>query len=51
MKIEEMIARKRELGYTYERIAALSGLPVGTVQNIFIRRSCAGEHISWRPHD
>ena len=34
MKIEEMIARKRELGYTNERIAELSGVPLGTVQKI-----------------
>ena len=34
MKIEEMIARKRELGLTYEKIAELSGLPLGTVQKV-----------------
>ena len=32
MTIEEMKNRKRELGYSYEQIAELSGLPLGTVQ-------------------
>ena len=36
MTLEEMRARKRELGYTYDQIAALSGLPVGTVQKVFL---------------
>ena len=36
MKLEEMRARKRELGYTYDQIAELSGLPVGTVQKVFL---------------
>ncbi len=35
MTIGEMINRKRELGYTNERIAELSGIPLGTVQKIF----------------
>ena len=35
MTIEEMIRRKRELGYTYERISEESGVPLGTVQKIF----------------
>ena len=34
MTIDEMIARKKELGYSYEQIADLSGLPVGTVQKV-----------------
>ena len=34
MTIEEMKQRKRELGYTYERISQLSGLPLGTVQKV-----------------
>lgn len=36
MTLEEMRARKRELGYTYDMIAELSGLPVGTVQKVFL---------------
>lgn len=36
MTLEEMRARKRELGYTYDKIAELSGLPVGTVQKVFL---------------
>lgn len=36
MTLEEMRARKRELGYTYDQIAELSGLPVGTVQKVFL---------------
>lgn len=35
MTIEEMKVRKKELGYTYEQIAELSGVPLGTVQKIF----------------
>ena len=32
MTIEEMKKRKKELGYSYEQIAKLAGLPVSTVQ-------------------
>ncbi len=35
MTIEEMKDRKDELGYTYEEVAALSGVPIATVQKIF----------------
>ena len=35
MTIQEMQERKRELGYSYAKIAELSGVPVGTV----LRRS------------
>ena len=35
MTIEEMRQRKKELGYTNEQIAELSGVPLGTVQKIF----------------
>ena len=35
MTIEEMKERKRSLGYTYQDIAELSGVPLGTVQKIF----------------
>lgn len=34
MTIEQMRQRKRELGYSYEQIAELSGLPLGTVQKV-----------------
>lgn len=34
MTIEQMRARKRELGYSYQKIARISGLPVGTVQKV-----------------
>lgn len=34
MTIEEMREQKKELGYSYEKIAELSGLPVGTVQKV-----------------
>ena len=34
MTIQEMIERKKELGYSYAQIADLSGLPVGTVQKV-----------------
>lgn len=35
MTIKEMQERKRELGFTNETVAALSGIPLGTVQKIF----------------
>ncbi len=35
MTIEEMKERKRELGYTNEKLSAISGVPVGTLQKIF----------------
>lgn len=35
MNIQQMKEKKRELGYTYEQIATLSGVPLGTVQKIF----------------
>ena len=35
MKIEEMIRRKKERNLTYEQIASMSGVPIGTVQKIF----------------
>ncbi|MDO4321737.1 MAG: Uma2 family endonuclease [Lachnospiraceae bacterium] len=35
MTIEEMKQKKKEYGYTYEKIAELSGVPLGTVQKIF----------------
>ena len=35
LTIEEMRRRKKELGYTNEQIAELSGVPLGTVQKIF----------------
>ena len=34
MTIKEMNERRKELGYSYERIAELSGVPVGTVQKV-----------------
>ena len=34
MTIQEMNERKKELGYSYERLAELSGVPVGTVQKV-----------------
>jgi len=35
MTIEQMKERKTELGYTNEKIAELSGVPLGTVQKVF----------------
>ena len=34
MTIQDMNERKKELGYSYEKIAELSGVPVGTVQKV-----------------
>ena len=41
MTIDEMLVRKIELGYTNEKIAELSGVPLGTVQKIFGRITTA----------
>lgn len=35
MTIQEMKQRKKELGYTNEMVAELSGVPLGTVQKVF----------------
>lgn len=35
MTIEEMIAKKKEFGYSCEMIASMSGVPLSTVQKIF----------------
>ena len=35
MTIQEMRERKKELGYTNEAIAQMTGVPLGTVQKIF----------------
>ena len=34
MTVQEMCEEKKKLGYSYEKIAELSGLPVGTVQKV-----------------
>lgn len=34
MTIQEMNERKKELGYSYEKLSELSGVPVGTVQKV-----------------
>jgi Uma2 family endonuclease len=34
MKLEEMQRRKKELGYSNEKLAELSGVPLGTVQKV-----------------
>lgn len=44
MTIEEMRLRKKELGYSYQRIAELSGLPVGTVQKVLSGITKAPRH-------
>ena len=43
MMIQEMNEKKRENGYTYALMAELSGVPLGTIQNIF-----SGETVSPR---
>ena len=35
MTVSEMRKRKKELGYTNEKVSELSGVPLGTVQKIF----------------
>lgn len=34
MTIQEMLERKKELGYSYEQISEYSGVPLGTVQKV-----------------
>lgn len=34
MTIQEMNERRKELGYSYEKLAELSGVPVGTIQKV-----------------
>ena len=41
MTIKEMKARKRELGYTNQRLSELSGVPVGTLQKILAGKTQA----------
>ena len=35
MTVDEMKEKKRQLGYSSEKLAKLSGVPLGTVQKIF----------------
>ena len=35
MTIEELKKRKRELGYSNEMLAKISGVPLGTLQKVF----------------
>ena len=41
MTIDEMINRKREYGYSYEYISALSGVPASTVQKVLSKQTSA----------
>ena len=34
MTIQEMNERRKELGYQYDRLSELSGVPVGTLQKV-----------------
>lgn len=34
MTVEEMKQRKKELGYSNEKLSELSGVPLGTVQKV-----------------
>ena len=35
MKVSELKERKKELGYSNEKVSELSGVPLGTIQKIF----------------
>ena len=39
MTIEQMIERKRELGYTNQKLSELSGVPIPTIQKIFSNKT------------
>ena len=44
MTVEQMKVRKQEMGYSYAQIAALSGVPVGTVQKVLSGITKAPRH-------
>ena len=44
MTVEEMRKKKREFGYSYQQIADLAGLPVGTVQKVISGITKAPRH-------
>ncbi len=44
MTIQEMVERKQKSGYTCERIAKLSGVPLGTVQKMFLGKKTDFEY-------
>lgn len=44
MTIQEMKERKKELGYSNQQIADLSGIPLGTVQKIFSGATASPRH-------
>lgn len=44
MTLQEMIERKKELGYSSKRISELSGVPLGTVMKIFGGVTCRPRH-------
>lgn len=44
MTLQEMIERKKELGYSNKRISELSGVPLGTVMKIFGGVTCRPRH-------
>ena len=44
MTLDEMKKKKKELGYSNQRIAELSGLPFGTVQKIYGGVTAAPRH-------
>ncbi len=44
MTIDEMIAKKQELGYSYEYISSVSGVPVSTIQKVFSKTTLHPRH-------
>ena len=44
MTIDEMITRKKEYGYSYEYISALSGVPASTVQKVLSKKTSTPRH-------
>ena len=50
MTVEEMKRQKRMLGYTYDKIAELSGVPLGTVQKIFSGVTESPRFRRWKRH-
>ena len=45
MTIEEMQRRKKEFGYSNEKLAELSGVPLGTVQKVMSGSTKSPRHL------
>ena len=44
MTVDEMIAKRQELGYSYDYISSVSGVPVSTIQKVFSKTTLHPRH-------